>query len=603
MVDTGRVDRVFKLGLFPPLIAFWLFAAVLFSPFLAEAADPAPAPTNTAKVADAATAPAPAVPPSPLDELGRGTPRGTIEGFLKAGRERDYAKAAKFLDLRFMSAGRAEEQSTELARRLKIVMDRIAWLDPLSISDKQDGNLEDGLRPDREAIHRAEGVDQVYEITLQRVRRDDGVQIWKFSPQTCMQIPRMYREFGYGHLGEILPPFFFEFDILGLKAHEVIGIIVFGLISYFIVLVFMKLVFIASRALKNQALMDFLQHVSAPLKLLLWISVSRQFMVLLPISATMNMMMETKTIPIIAALWTGMRILDFIFDRWKIQFILKGQAGAPALLNLGNRVLKLVGLVIGVTIWLDNIGFKVTTVLTGLGVGGVAVALASQKSIEDIFSAVSMFISKPVRIGDFVRFDGKLGTVEEIGLRWTRVRTLERALINIPNAQFSNMHLENLTQRDRMWYHPRISVRYETTPDQMRHLLVEIRKMLYAHPKVDPDPARIRFTEFGDYALMLDIFAYVNTSDYNEYLAIAEDLNLRIMDLVKSSGAEFAFPSQTLYMGRDSGIDAETVKNAENAVTKWRQDGKLFLPDFPREEVARLRGTLKYPEGSQTQSR
>jgi MscS family membrane protein len=149
-------------------------------------------------------------------------------------------------------------------------------------------------------------------------------------------------------------------------------------------------------------------------------------------------------------------------------------------------------------VWLNNVGFNVTTLMAGLGIGGLAVALAAQKPLENLIGAITLYTSRPVRVGDFCRFGDKIGTVEEVGLRATKVRTLDRTLVNIPNAEFVHLHLDNFTKREKIWYHPRISLRYETTPDQVRYILVEVRKVLYAHPKVLSDPARIRFVGFGE---------------------------------------------------------------------------------------------------------
>ena len=144
-----------------------------------------------------------------------------------------------------------------------------------------------------------------------------------------------------------------------------------------------------------------------------------------------------------------------------------------------------------------------------------------------------------MRVGEFCRFGGTVGTVEEVGLRSTRVRTLDRTVVTIPNSEFSNLQIENFARRDRIWYHPTIRLRYETTPDQIRYVLVEVHRMLYAHPKVDSTSARIRFVGFGSSSLDLEVFSYVNVTDYGEYLEVAEDLNLRIMDIVAAAGSCF----------------------------------------------------------------
>ncbi len=244
---------------------------------------------------------------------------------------------------------------------------------------------------------------------------------------------------------------------------------------------------------------------------------------------------------------------------------------------------------------LQNVGLNVTGILAGLGIGGLAVALAAQKTVENLFGGVTLILDQPVRVGDFCRFGDRVGTVEEVGLRSTRIRTLDRTVVSIPNGHFASLELENFTVRDRMWLHPTIGVRYETTSDQLRHLLVEIRRMLYAHPRVDSRPARIRFVNFGAYSLDLEIFAYVLTSDYDEFLAIREDIYLRIMDIVDRSGTGFAFPSQTTYFARDPGLDTAKQEAAQAQVAAWREQDALYLPDFPPSAVADLRETLDYP--------
>jgi MscS family membrane protein len=233
--------------------------------------------------------------------------------------------------------------------------------------------------------------------------------------------------------------------------------------------------------------------------------------------------------------------------------------------------------------------------VAGLGVGGIAVALAAQKTIENLFGGVTLFADRPVRVGDFFRYGDQVGTVEEIGLRSTRVRTLDRTVVSIPNAQFSNMALENFAKRDRMRLWTMIGVRYETTPDQLRFLLARLREVLLAHPRVTEDPARVRFVGFGAYSLDMEVFAYVNTPDWNEFLQIREDIYLLFMDAVKEAGTGFAFPSSTMYLGRDGGLNQDEVSQAEARVAEWREKGILPFPHFPQSMHDQLNNTLNWP--------
>ncbi len=188
------------------------------------------------------------------------------------------------------------------------------------------------------------------------------------------------------------------------------------------------------------------------------------------------------------------------------------------------------------------------------------------------------------RIGDFCRFGDSLGTVEEIGIRSTRIRTLDRTVLTVPNGEFSSLHIENYTQRDRYWFHPTLNLRYETTPDQIRYLLRELRAMLFAHPKVDPDPARVRF---------IALAAIRSTSRYSPTCMRATTRvpggpggpAAPLHGDRRGGGSGFAFPSQTLYLGRDGGLDEAKAKEAEETRGSALEKGELEVPRFRPETI------------------
>src|SRR5437588_388435 len=134
------------------------------------------------------------------------------------------------------------------------------------------------------------------------------------------------------------------------------------------------------------------------------------------------------------------------------------------------------------------------------------------------------------------------------------------------------MNVENFSRRDKIMFNTKLGLRYDTSPDQMRYVLAQVRRLLYEHPKVETNGARSRFISFDQSALTLEIFSYVLTRDYNEFLAIQEDLLLRIMETVEAAGAGFSFPSRTVYLGRDSGVDKEKAEQVAGEVQKWREN-------------------------------
>jgi MscS family membrane protein len=249
----------------------------------------------------------------------------------------------------------------------------------------------------------------------------------------------------------------------------------------------------------------------------------------------------------------------------------RGQLTAYSAVSFLNRAFKVLLAVLFVAALLRAFGVNVTAGLAALGVGGLAIALGAQKLFENLIGSLTLLADRPVRIGDFCRFGGTLGTIEEIGIRSTRVRTLDRTVLTVPNGEFSTLHIENYSQRDRFWFHPILNLRYETGTDQMRYVLQELRALLARHPKVDSDSARVRLIGLAAYSLDIEIFAYVSAWDYSSFLEIQEELLLSCMEIVEASGTGFAFPSSTLYLGRDSGLNETRRHEAEQAIRQMRE--------------------------------
>ncbi len=243
----------------------------------------------------------------------------------------------------------------------------------------------------------------------------------------------------------------------------------------------------------------------------------------------------------------------------------------------------------------DRLGLPVYGIIAGLGIGGLAIALAAQPTVENLIGGLNLLADRPMRVGDFCQYGTDKGIVEAIGIRSTRFRGINRTLTTIPNAALSRMPVVNFTQRDRMLIQSVISVRYETSPEQLRYLLVKMREMFLGHPRLHPDSAYARLIGFGASSLDIEIFVYVMTSDWTEFLGIREDVLLRIMDIVEESGTGFAFPSQTLYFARDGGLEPNRSQAAEAQVQQWRQEGRLPFPNFTADQMQQMRGTLAYP--------
>jgi MscS family membrane protein len=248
--------------------------------------------------------------------------------------------------------------------------------------------------------------------------------------------------------------------------------------------------------------------------------------------------------------------------------------------RLGFRVLTVLAMAWMVILGADSMGISVAPLIAGLGVGGLAVALAAQHTVENFIAGLVLFADKPVRIGDFCQFGEHRGTVEQIGLRSTRIRGIDRTVVSIPNSEFAKARLVNYSRRDKILLQTVLGLRYETTADQLRHVLAALRQLLTSHPRIDAESVRVRFTGYGAYSLDVEVFALVETADWAAFLAIQEDILLAVMDVVRGSGCGFAFPSQTHYVATDSGVDAEARGRAEGAIRDLRAAGGLAVAGF-----------------------
>jgi MscS family membrane protein len=312
---------------------------------------------------------------------------------------------------------------------------------------------------------------------------------------------------------------------------------------------------------------------------------------------------------------TGIATILFVLAAW-VAFVLcqalaetiiatprmRDQSSEAALLRIGAWLL---GFLIAAWIVIDGIrslGADLIPLLAGLGIGGLAVALAAQSTIANFIGGLILLANKPIRVGDFCRYGEdpssdwlRIGTIEEINWISTRIRGIDRTVTTIPNAEFANMHIVNLTKRDQRLVRTTLQLRYETTSEQLRYVLIKLRELLLGHPKVTPDPARVRFVGYGDYSKDVEIFCYLRCIEHNEFLAIQEDLFLRMEEIIIKAGSGFAFPSQTAYIARDGGLDQKHREEAETEVGHLRFTSKLPFPEFEVEEREQLEDILDYP--------
>jgi MscS family membrane protein len=534
--------------------------------------------------------------PSP-DPLGRDTPSGTVFGFLQNTQAHNYSVAAQYLQL---PASKRQAQGEELATQLKDVLDQSYEGSVRRISNLPDGNPQDGVAPDRQELGMLTAGDLEANLTLVRVNDANGKKIWLFSAETMAKVPDLYSQLEVHQVETRLPSFLITHQLAGLVIWQWLSILLAipasMIVGWLLVRLirFPRVLWLRYRKRPKAAIWA---AIDTPLWLSLsvWIHsviITRLHLPLLPrhyYSIVAGVMF------IAAASWLLWRILQQILRKLRQRAIYAGRAGTGSLMLLGERILKAVIFVIAIFAMLSALGFNTSTALAGVGIGGIAIAFAAQKTLENLFGGISVLGDEVIRVGDVLRIGDRTGTVEDISLRSTRLRTVERTELAIPNGTLATINIENLTRRDKMLFTTKIGLRSETTADHLRYVLAQVRKLLYEHPKVETQGARVRFVAFDSSALTFEIFCYILTRDAAEFMAVQEDLLLWIMDIVESSGTGMAYPSQTLYLGKDSGLDNEKAAAAKQKVQEWRDSGKMPFPDFASKDISEISNSLPYP--------
>jgi MscS family membrane protein len=507
-----------------------IVALAAVAPLLAQSAAPAPFSKSEAQKGDW------------HDPLGRDTPQETVVNFLEACHARQYSKAAHYLDLRQLPLSEREKQGDELARQLEDLLDDTPF-DIATLSRNTDGDLDDGLAPGRERLlnFRADG--QTLELQLDRVELERGRKVWLVSADSVPIIPRAHHLIAETPLEKKLPQALVQHELLDTPLWRWIFLVAAGILIWFA----------AGLAARGIALLiqrfTVLERAHAdtllgPLRLFVAASGFRAVMEFAPPSAIVRLYLERGVglLIIISLAWAAAAVVDMVAERWRSRLDPRMRAMTYSVLPLGRQIIKLLLFLFAILTVLSMWGYNTNTLLAGLGVGGLAVALAAQKTIENLFGGLSVIGDRPVLVGDFCRFGNRVGNVIHIGLRSTRIRTLDRTIVSVPNSQFSTMELENFSARDKMWFHPTLRLRRDTNSNQLRQVVNSVRDVLEHHPKVETGNLPVRFIGIGDSSLDIEVFAYVATPDFDEFLKIQQELLLDLMRVVERAGTGLAVP-------------------------------------------------------------
>jgi MscS family membrane protein len=534
--------------------------------------------------------------PHANDPLNRTTPSGSVLGFLQAAQSGDYSIAAQYLQ---MGPARRQTEGEQVATQLKTVMDR-AFTGHIGGFTQPEGIPQEGVPLGQQRIGTMASGDVDVDLDLVRVSDPNAGKIWLISAETLAKVPELYDQVEARQVEHKLPSVLVKHQFAGMPLWQWLALIVAAPIAAavgWLLLIGLEIPLRWWARRKGSVDPGSWRSAYGPAWLLFGTLVHAYFTRYLgiPLLQRHYYFQIISVALIISGTWILWRFLRWSLQGVRSRALAHGHAGTASLMLLGERIIKVLIFVFGLFAVLGSLGFNMSTALAGLGIGGLAIGFGAQKTIENLFGGVSVLGDEVIRVGDVCRFGDRTGTVEDIGLRSTRVRTDERTLLAIPNGTVATINVENLSRRDKILFATKLGFRPESKADHVRYVLAELRRLLYSHPKIESKSVRVRLTDISGTSLTVEVFAYILTRDYNEFAAVREDLLLRMMDVVDDSGSSLALPSQTLYLGRETGIAKEKVENAVKKVAELRDGKKLPFPDFHEQDISSFQGTIEYP--------
>ena len=533
--------------------------------------------------------PTSAAPPPPKAEptsdlLGRDIPHSAMMGLLKSSERGDYETAARYLQ---PTAGQRKNLA-EVAQQFHALQGYFKGNVGLLRSDDPNGTVEPGLPPDevRAGVLVVGGM--TVDVILVRVDDPSSGKIWLISKKTVASIPTLYAQMESEAptvVDRIIPSALTGRRLLGMSLAKWLGwllsIPISWLLAWLLAFLFSVPTWILCKLRELPFRSIWKTRVGMPLECVIAILIHGLIVSLLapPLLYRVHYFRFLAALLVGCLLWLVSVIADRAFEH-VVNRMRAQRKGGEAILILMQRLNRILLLIIGLVAALAIFGLNVKTTLAGLGIGGLAIALGAQKTLENLIAGVSLLLDKGLGIGDLCQIDTQLGTVEDIGLRSLKLRTLDQNLSIVPNGLLAQMQFQNMARRSKLLINQTFLLRIETQAEQLRFVLNHVQNMLDQHPSIERETCRVRVMSFAGAAFQLELFAYGETGNYAQFTEIRQDVILKIAEIVEASGTGFAAPTQLAYVSRDKRVDARRTSDIVRRITEPRA-GDVFR--FPGE--------------------
>ena len=425
---------------------------------------------------------------------------------------------------------------------------------------------------------------------------------WLFSESTIEQIPVLYRATFSSTLEAFidrLPPVA-RTEWMGLYVWQVIGLFVWILLALVIGNLFERILtqYLTGWTKKTRIEWDdlLLESVQKPLGLVMLISFLLLSYTNLQFGVSINLYLS-KILSIslsIAIFWVIYNLIDVFAEYLTYVTGRTENSLDDQLVPLVRKTLRVFIVVLGVIVILQNNGYNVASLIAGLGIGGLAVALAAKDTLANFFGSITIFVDRPFRMGDWIKTSAAEGTVEEVGFRSTRIRTFYNSVVSVPNSSLANSEIDNLGMREFRRLKTILNLTYDTSPEQMEAFVEGIKAIVKANPNFRQDYYEIHFHAFGAHSLDVLVYVFFSVPDWSTELQKRHNFLLEILRLAKALKVEFAFPTQTLHI--DSHIQGKLAEKPSPSTDSLIHQIKSFGPNG---EDAKPEGFKLYEKGSE----
>lgn len=497
---------------------------------------------------------------TPPDSFGRDTPRNTVQGFIRALGENDYLLASNYLNL-----SKSDNPAT-IVRQFKQALDAGGRFQPdLQINNSPEGNLTDQLPPSQEKVGSIDIDDKSVPLILERVVSKKGSQYWQFSTDTLSSIPEVLENTEPTLVARYTFDALENQKLFGYQLTDLLAAIALTFSSFVLTYILVWLWYHALNFIYprlRSVPLPLPNKIILPLAVVIMALMLSEIMVYAGLSVTLREPVNrfTEIASWLATTWLLLRVIDAIFSRAVNLSYKKNHIERVSILGLLRKIVKALLLIFAVIVIFGNLGFDLTTGIAALGVGGLALALGAQKTIENLVGSVVVVADSPVRIGDYCKFGTYEGTVIDIGIRSSRVRTLNRTIVTVPNGDFSSMQIENFTSRDMFHFLHNLYIKRSADINVVFEMVKALDDFLNDHELTNKEWNQANILELRQDCYVIQLRAYVNSLNTTEFYGKQNILLVDILTLVKKYKVEHALPTQQLIVNQ-----AELQVNGENA--------------------------------------